>query len=228
MFAGVAGKVEKFIYDILYCFEFLVQVATKSILLLTCRSCPHSDPKLDAQARRKAMDLHNTDICLDVVPVCGPQEAFHLERFYAGLIKLAEDEASLGVLPLEELSDSVLKKTTTKKSNGRLKLNLGGTIIAVSSFNLTRKMNKPSKQRMTADTNEEVVSGAMKKKRAVPPSPLKENSLKIFFYCFPLLDCIADQHVILIGEIIATLLSSKHWCTITAFRHEQLRQIRRS
>ena len=174
------------------------------------------------------MDLHNTDICLDVVPVCGPQEAFHLERFYAGLIKLAEDEASLGVLPLEELSDSVLKKTTTKKSNGRLKLNLGGTIIAVSSFNLTRKMNKPSKQRMTADTNEEVVSGAMKKKRAVPPSPLKENSLKIFFYCFPLLDCIADQHVILIGEIIATLLSSKHWGTITAFRHEQLRQIRRS
>ena len=102
------------------------------------------------------MDLHNTDICLDVVPVCGPQEAFHQEKFYADLIKLAEDEVSLGVLPLEELSDSVLKKTTTKRSNGRLKLDLGGTVIAVSSFNLTRKMNKPSKQRMTADTNEEV------------------------------------------------------------------------
>jgi len=142
MFAGVTGK-----------------VATKSILLLTCRSSPHNnDPKLDAQARRKAGDLHNTDICLDVVPVCGPQEAFHLERFYADLIKLAEDEVSLGVLPLDELSESVLKKTTSKRSNGRLKLDLGGTIIAVSSFNLTRKMNKPSKQRMTADTNEEVKS----------------------------------------------------------------------
>lgn len=141
MFAGVSGK-----------------VATKSILLLTCRSSPHTDPKLDAQARRKAVDLHNTDICLDVVPVCGPQEAFHQEKFYADLIKLAEDEVSLGVLPLEELSDSVLKKTTTKRSNGRLKLDLGGTVIAVSSFNLTRKMNKPSKQRMTADTNEEVKS----------------------------------------------------------------------
>ena len=103
------------------------------------------------------MDLHNTDICLDVVPVVGSQEAFHLEKFYADLIRLAEDEVSLGVLPLEELSDSVLKKTTTKRSNGRLKLDLGGgTVIAVSSFNLTRKMNKPSKQRMTADTNEEV------------------------------------------------------------------------
>ena len=134
-------------------------MATKSILLLTCRSSPHNnDPKLDAQARRKAGDLHNTDICLDVVPVCGPQEAFHLERFYADLIKLAEDEVSLGVLPLDELSESVLKKTTSKRSNGRLKLDLGGTIIAVSSFNLTRKMNKPSKQRMTADTNEEVKS----------------------------------------------------------------------
>ena len=132
-------------------------MATKSILLLTCRSSPHTDPKLDAQARRKAVDLHNTDICLDVVPVVGSQEAFHLEKFYADLIRLAEDEVSLGVLPLEELSDSVLKKTTTKRSNGRLKLDLGGgTVIAVSSFNLTRKMNKPSKQRMTADTNEEV------------------------------------------------------------------------
>jgi len=56
------------------------------------------------------------------------------------------------------LSDSVLKKTRTKRSNGRLKLDLGGTVIAVSSFNLTRKMNKPPKQRMTADTNEEVKS----------------------------------------------------------------------
>ena len=138
------------------CYFNFAQVATKSILLLTCRSSPHTDPKLDAQARRKAVDLHNTDICLDVVPVCGPQEAFHQEKFYADLIKLAEDEVSLGVLPLEELSDSVLKKTTAKRSNGRLKLDLGGTVIAVSSFNLTRKMNKPSKQRMTADTNEEV------------------------------------------------------------------------
>ena len=51
MFAGVAGKVEKFIYDILYCFEFLVQVATKSILLLTCRSCPESSSTAHEQQR---------------------------------------------------------------------------------------------------------------------------------------------------------------------------------
>ena len=56
------------------------KVATKSVLLLTCRSSPHSDSKLDGQARRKAVDLHNTDICLDVIPVCGPGETFDQAR----------------------------------------------------------------------------------------------------------------------------------------------------
>ena len=180
-----------------------MQVATKSILLLTCRSSPHTDPKLDAQARRKAVDLHNTDICLDVVPVTGDREAFHLERFYADLIKLAEDEVSLGVLPLQELSDSVLKKTTIKRSNGRLKLDLGGTVIAVSSFNLTRKMNKPSKQRMTADTNEEVkISLVLSKKRTL-----------------------SSLMTISTGEVIAAFFSSKYWSTTSAFGHELLCEV---
>ena len=179
-------------------------MATKSILLLTCRSSPHTDPKLDAQARRKAVDLHNTDICLDVVPVTGDREAFHLARFYADFIKLAEDEVSLGVLNLDELSDSVLKKTTTKRSNGRLKLDLGGTVIAVSSFNLTRKMNKPSKQRMTADTNEEV---------AISLALSREGTLSSLLIVF-------------IGEVVATLFSSKYWSTASAFGHELLCEVR--
>jgi len=141
MFAAIPGK-----------------ISTKSVLLLTCRASPHTDSKLDAQARRKAVDLHNTDICLDVIPVCGPGEAFDQDKFYRDLVKLADDDVSLGVLPLEELSESVLKKTTAKRSNGRLKLDIGGTVIAVSSFNLTRKVSKPTKQKMTADTNEGVVS----------------------------------------------------------------------
>ena len=179
-------------------------MATKSILLLTCRSSPHTDLKLDAQARRKAVDLHNTDICLDVVPVTGNREAFHLARFYGDLVKLAEDEVSLGQVNLEELSDSVLKKTTTKRSNGRLKLDLGGTVIAVSSFNLTRKMNKPSKQRMTADTNEEVANLlALSRKGTL-------SSLLIIF----------------IGEVITTFFPSKYWSTASAFGHELLCQVR--
>jgi ATP-dependent DNA helicase II len=134
------------------------KVATRSVLLLTCRAAPHTDAKLDGQARRKAVDLHNTDICLDVIPVCGPGETFDQDRFYRDLVKLADDDVSLGVIPLEELSESVLRKTTAKRSNGRLKLDLGGTVIAVSSYNLTRKVLRPSKQRMTADTNDEVVA----------------------------------------------------------------------
>jgi len=142
LFAGVPGK-----------------VATKSVLLLTCRSAPHGqDTLLDGKARRKAMDLHNTDVCLDVIPVVGPGETFDKDRFYTDLVRLAEDDVSLGITPLEELSESVLRKTTVKRSNGRMKLDLGGTVIAVSSFNLTRKVNKPTKQRMTADTNDEVVT----------------------------------------------------------------------
>lgn len=163
MFAGVPGK-----------------ISTKSVLLMTCRSSPHGpDTKLDAQARRKAVDLHNTDVCLDVIPVCGPAETFDQERFYHDLVKLADDDISLGVIPLEELSDSVLKKTTTKRSNGRLNLDIGGTVIAVSSYNLTKKVAKPTKQKMTADNNDEVIS-ARRWMHPITGAPLLPSDMNSF------------------------------------------------
>jgi len=137
------------------------KVGRKTILLLTNSSEPHGgDSNLDVQARRKAVDLHNTDIFLDVVPVIGDSdEKLDLSRFYHVLVKLADDETPLSVSSLADLTDSILSKTVTKRSADHLKFNLGaGLTIALSSYNLLRKSSKPSKQKLASDTNEEVVS----------------------------------------------------------------------
>jgi len=136
------------------------KVGRKSILLLTNTSQPHrGDTSLDVQARRKAVDLHNTDIFLDVVPVCGEGHQLDLSKFYHTLIKLADEDAALSGTSLSDLSSSVLQKTKTKRSTGHFKFELGeGVTIAVSSYNLLGKVSKPSKQKLASDTNEEVVS----------------------------------------------------------------------
>jgi len=136
------------------------KVGRKTILLLTNSSDPHGgNSGLDVQARRKAVDLHNTDIFLDVIPVCGEDQKFDLERFYHVLVKLADDEAPVSVSSLSDLAGSVLRKTTMKRSSGHFKFELGGGLtIALSSFNLLGKSVKPSKQKLASDTNEEVTS----------------------------------------------------------------------
>ena len=45
------------------------KVSRKTIFLFSNSVSPHDDGKLDVQARRKAADLHNMDIFLDVVPI---------------------------------------------------------------------------------------------------------------------------------------------------------------
>jgi len=136
------------------------KVGRKTILLLTNNSQPHrGDSALDVQARRKAVDLHNTDIYLDVVPVCGEGDTFELSHFYHTLIKLADEDAPLSVTNVSDLSSSILQKTKTKRSTGHFKFELGhGMTIAVSTYNLLGKVSKPTKQKLASDTNEEIVS----------------------------------------------------------------------
>jgi len=135
------------------------KVSGKTILLMTNNSSPHGgDSKLDLQARRKAGDLHSTDIFLDVVPVCGAGQEFHMEKFYCDLIKLADDSAPVTTTSLEDLSSMVVKRTSIKRSTGKMQFQIGGITIAVSSYNLMSKTNKPSKQKLASDTNETVES----------------------------------------------------------------------
>jgi len=137
------------------------KVGRKTLLLLTNSSDPHGgDSNLDVQARRKAVDLHNTDIFLDVVPVISDsREEFDLARFYHVLVKLADDETPLSVSNLSDLTGSILAKTATKRSAGHLKFNMGaGLTIGLSTYHLLGKVNKPSKQKLASDTNEEILS----------------------------------------------------------------------
>jgi len=133
------------------------KVGNKTIILMTNNSNPHGgDNRLDVQARRKAGDLHDTDIYLDVVPVCGEDKEFLMDKFYCDLIKLADESSPMTTTSLADLSTMVVKRTTVKRSTGKMQFQVGGVTIAVSSYNLLGRTSKPSKQKLAADTNEPV------------------------------------------------------------------------
>ena len=136
------------------------KVGMKTIILMTNNPSPHQgNPKLDQLARKKAQDLHNTNIYLDVVPVCpNNSEQFAMETFYSDLIKLADDTAPLSTTHISELADIVVRRTSVKRSNGKYMLDIGGTMIGVASYNLVSKKGKPTKQKLASDTNEQLVS----------------------------------------------------------------------
>ena len=135
------------------------KVGNKTIILMTNNSNPHGgDNRLDIQARRKAGDLHDTDIFLDVVPVCGEGQQFQMNKFYCDLIKLADDSAPMTTTSLADLSTMVIKRTTVKRSTGKMHFLVGGLTIAVSSYNLLGRSTKPPKQKLASDTNEPVNS----------------------------------------------------------------------
>ena len=135
------------------------KVGNKTIILMTNNSNPHGgDNRLDVQARRKAGDLHDTDIFLDVVPVCGEGQQFQMNKFYCDLIKLADDSAPMTTTSLADLSTMVIKRTTVKRSTGKMHFLVGGLTIAVSSYNLLGRSAKPPKQKLASDTNEPVNS----------------------------------------------------------------------
>jgi len=135
------------------------KVGNKTIILMTNNSNPHGgDNRLDVQARRKAGDLHDTEIFLDVVPVCGEGKQFQMNKFYCDLIKLADESSPMTTTSLADLSTMVIKRTTVKRSTGKMQFQVGGLTIAVSSYNLLGRSSKPPKQKLASDTNEPVSS----------------------------------------------------------------------
>merc|ERR1740137_383955 len=52
----------------------------------------------------------------------------------------------------------VVKRTSVKRSTGRMQFQVGGVTIGVSSYNLVGKASKPSKQKLASDTNEAIVT----------------------------------------------------------------------
>lgn len=140
------------------------KVGSKTILLMTCNDNPHlGDTRLDGQVRRKAVDLHETNIFLDIIPIIKQDKDFNMDLIYRDLIKLADDDNNAQTYDhdqkLEDLTKVVLQKTHKKRTFGKMNLNLGGgASMSVSIFNLLSRASKPTKTKLARDTNEAVTS----------------------------------------------------------------------
>ena len=97
------------------------KVGMKTVVLLTNNDKPHgADSKLDQLTRRKAVDLHGSQVKIDVVPVCNITDIFNMEHFYRDLIKLADDTTPITQTDINDLANLVIRRTNIKRSNGKL------------------------------------------------------------------------------------------------------------
>jgi len=135
------------------------KVGSRRILLLARNHDPHrGDQSLDIKARRKAADLHASNIFLEVVPVLPPGEQFNMQTFYGDIVRLADDDWSGTVTDIHCLTETVLKKTVVKRTTSKLKFDVGGMVVGVATYNLLGRASRPAKRKLAADTNEEVKS----------------------------------------------------------------------
>jgi len=159
---GCDGSVR--IHELLWQCQSLIsevkgKTASRRILLLSCCDDPHNgDESLNIQARRKAKDLHDNNILLDVVPVNNTNKYFNTQLFYADIIKLADDDWNGCQQSLENLTETVRKKTFVKRSTGRMKFNINGMTVGVAVFNMLGRSKKPYKQKRDRVTNELIKS----------------------------------------------------------------------
>lgn len=138
-------------------------VGMKKVLLFTTNDDPHAnEPVLRKQALKKAIDLSETDIVLEIIPL---GQAFEWSKFYGEMISCSEemdgDAQSFGTerseQKLQDLMRIVRKRVHKKRSTGRCHLDMGnGVKLAISTYNFVQRAYKPSKIRLTRDTNEEV------------------------------------------------------------------------
>jgi len=135
------------------------KIASRRILLLTCCDDPHAgDESLNIKARKRAEDLYDANILLDVIPVINPHNHFNKQLFYADIIKLADDDWNGSQHTLENLTETVLSKTFIKRSTGRMKLDINGMAVGVTIFNMLGRSKKPYKQKREVSTNELIKS----------------------------------------------------------------------
>lgn len=138
------------------------KVGSKKILLFTANDDPHAnDTILKKQALKKGKDLQDTDVILEVIPFT---KDFDFSNFYADLAYNDDlearklDQSEIGdVTKLNDLMTIVRKKVHIKRSSGRCHLELGpGVKLSVATYSFVMRASKPSKVRLTRDTNQEV------------------------------------------------------------------------
>uniref|UniRef100_T1J442 ATP-dependent DNA helicase 2 subunit 1 n=1 Tax=Strigamia maritima TaxID=126957 RepID=T1J442_STRMM len=141
-----------------------VKVASKRILLFTNNDDPHAaDVQLCTQAQRKAMDLSDVGIYLDLMPIQKPNEKFDMHKFYKTIIQLPED-GSCDQYPdasekFEDLLERMKSKNHAKRRMNSLMLTLAdGLKIGIGVYALVRATATPFASKVYSRTNEELKS----------------------------------------------------------------------
>ena len=131
------------------------KLASKTILLLTCNDDPHlSDSNLKKQAIKKAKDLQETGILLDVLAIAD-EGNFNMSKFYVDMLpdpaaskddSIFKTSKQKGISvansqKFEDLLRVVRKRIHKKRSVGKLQFDMGGGIVlVVSTYNLVQRM----------------------------------------------------------------------------------------
>ncbi|CAH1785312.1 unnamed protein product [Owenia fusiformis] len=138
------------------------KIGYKRVLLFTNNDIPHShNAALQRQAIKKAKDLAETGVELELMHMQNPGQTFDVTLFYRDLL-IELDSEDTTVLPdpsqkFEELLTRVRSKDHKKRATGRIPLTLGeGMQLSVGVYNLVRTCTKPAAVKLYKKTNEEV------------------------------------------------------------------------
>lgn len=135
-----------------------VKVYFKKIILFTCNDNPLSNDNLKSyQARKKAEDIHNLQIELDIIPL---GEHFNGDLFYNEIMQIVNGSDSTvwkGSSKIQELLEQTFRRDSKKRSLANLMLNIGNGIrINVNMFNFYRTLRIPTIMKLDKKTNEQV------------------------------------------------------------------------
>ena len=146
--------------------EVTGKVASKTILLFTCHDDPHkNDINLKRQALKKAQDLRETDILLELMVMCEEGE-FDVSKFFIDILPNPSDAGNdtgdntftMGSQKVEDLLRIVRKRIHKKRSIGKIDFDLGNNVVmSLSMYNLVQRSNKPPKVLLARDTNEPTI-----------------------------------------------------------------------
>ena len=146
--------------------EVTGKVASKTILLFTCNDDPHAnDSNLKRQSLKKAQDLRETNIYLELLSIPGVNEQFDVAKYYADMLPnpinkddSIEDQVAASTQKLDDLMRIVRKRIHKKRSVKKLEWDLGGgNVLSFSVYNLVQRATKPPKTMLARDTNEPIM-----------------------------------------------------------------------
>ncbi|XP_074659916.1 X-ray repair cross-complementing protein 5-like [Tubulanus polymorphus] len=133
----------------------------KRVMLFTNNDNPHSENNsLRNQAIRKAKDLYETGIQLDLMHMQKPGQTFDVTAFYKDCLFSNDDEITALPDPaeqFEELLTRVRSKDHKKRTSGKVNFSFGnGVDMAVGIYNLVRQCSRPYGVKLYKRTNEEI------------------------------------------------------------------------